>query len=543
MKHIYLFILAALVSLEAFGQVKSNYIYSTSTPYGTLDLRTRISSSHYYYVTEGKTFSYRESSPGVKTNKFLKMTSFDSSPYKEGHLRVKNGTADKFVMNYRMLMPNNYNPNYSQGYPLILILHGAVERGNCYYNTCYHSTWSYDPNVNNPKAPTTSTHKLLNNDHNLAQGGKIHLDARNLAGTKLPNDPTLPARAFPGFVIVPQMFNIWDSLNVQDAVRIVQLIQQKYKIDPNRIYVHGLSIGGFAVYQTIKRAHWLFAAALPMSAVHDANIVRQGQQPKVAPIPMWVFQGGKDTSPTPAYTNSLVTNLRNAGAVINYTVYADVGHTCWHKAFAEPNFFKWMLSQNKANITPAKGNTVINASKGIYPKLMVGEGFFAYQWEKDGVIISGASTNTYIAKAAGTYRVRFSRIANPTSTQWNQWSNPVKVTTGTTATSARIASNADSTVVEDLNTEETAEFSASVFPNPGKSEEMTIIVRSAEENTPIAVQMLDPTGKNIYDHTDSPSIWKDGIKPALPKGLTQGIYILAIKQGPRTFRQKVIIVR
>ena len=138
------------------AQVKSNYQYNTAMPYGTLDIRTYISSTNYYYLQEGKTFSFRESSPGVRTNTYRDMTGFDSSPYGQGNLRQKYGTSDLFKMNYRLLKPVNYSTTYAEGYPLIVLMHGAVERANCYYSSCYHGGWTYDPNVNSPKAPTTS---------------------------------------------------------------------------------------------------------------------------------------------------------------------------------------------------------------------------------------------------------------------------------------------------------------------------------------------------------------------------------------------------
>ena len=134
-------ITVGLFPFAAFAQVKSSYLYNTSMPYGTLDIRTYISSSQYYYLQEGKTFAYRESSPGVRTYKYRDMTSWESSPYAQGNMRYKNGTSDKFVMNYRLLKPVNYTTSYSAGYPMIVILHGGVERGNCYYNSCFHSDW------------------------------------------------------------------------------------------------------------------------------------------------------------------------------------------------------------------------------------------------------------------------------------------------------------------------------------------------------------------------------------------------------------------
>jgi hypothetical protein len=398
MKKILAVFLWICIADGSLAQVKSSYLYNTSMPYGTLDIRTKISSTNYYYLLEGQTFAFRESSPGVKTNSYLDMTSWgDSSPYGQGHLRYKNGSSDKFIMNYRLLKPVNYNAGYAEGYPLIVIVHGAVERGNCYYENCYHSNWSYDPNVNSPAAPKTSTHKLLNNDHHLNIGAKQHLAARNLAGSKLPNDPTLASKAFPGFVLMPQMLNVWDATSVQHLIRIVQLHCQKYKIDQNRIYIHGLSIGGYGTYEAIKRASWLFAAALPMSAITDADIFKHSQQAKVAHVPLWVFQGGQDTAPSPSYTNTLVSNLRNAGSVVRYSVYSDLSHNVWNRAYGETEFFKWMLQQSKANISPSKGNLVIIKSKSQYPKLMLAEGFLAYQWEKNGVIISGATSNTYTA--------------------------------------------------------------------------------------------------------------------------------------------------
>jgi dienelactone hydrolase len=536
MKHIYLSFTLCVLTLLSNAQVRSSYLYSTSMPYGTLDIRTKISSSHYYYVQEGKTFSYRESSPGVRTDTYLDMTSWDSSPYLQGNLRKKNGTADSFIMNYRMLMPQGYKSTYADGYPLILLLHGAIERANCYYNSCYHSNWSYDPNVNSPAAPKTSTHKLLNNDHNLNVGGRTHLDARNRAGTRLPNDPTVAGRMFPGFVLVPQMFNEWNVTNVQDAIRLVQLIAQKYNIDENRIYVQGLSIGGYAVYETIKRASWLFASAQPISAINDAGIFQHNQQGRVAHVPIWTFQGGNDTNPSPTYTNKLVADLRNAGAVVRYSLYSGVGHNAWHNALAEPEFYSWMLKQSKTNISVYKGITTINPSQAQYAKLMLADGFHAYQWEKDGVIISGATASTYTAKAPGNYRARFSRVAAPTSTQWNKWSPVVTITTGTTMT----AMNADTAVVLDGVGNE-GELELNVFPNPAPQNELVVQLSSPDRISPVQLQLIDQMGRSYYDATHQPEEFENGVNVARDRALATGLYIIIANQSGRSIRRKVIV--
>lgn len=433
MKRLFTLSICCLMAAHySFGQVTNSYEYNTAMPYGTLDIRTRISSSDYYYLQENKTFSFRESSPGIPTGTYLDMTGWDSSPYQEGNLRHKKGTIDQFIMNYRLLFPGGYSDTYPDGYPLMVHFHGAVERANCYYTNCYHATPEYTVEENSPAAPKTATHRLLNNDHNLNVGGKQFLDARNLAGTRKPDDPSMPSRAFPGFVLSAQMFNIWDSLQVQDVIRIVRLVAEKYNIDQDRIYIQGISIGGYAVYESMKRASWLFAAALPMSSVWDANIFTQNQAHKVAHIPLWVFQGQNDPRPSPAYTESILSRFREAGGVARYTLYDNLSHVVWYSAYGTSDYYSWMLKQSKTNLHAFAGSTVIDKSTNSYPRLFLAEGYLAYQWEKDGVIL-GNGTHTLTVTTPGRYRARFSRKSvSPTEAQWNKWSPYVTITqTGT----------------------------------------------------------------------------------------------------------------
>jgi hypothetical protein len=412
----------------SFAQVDTSYVYNPNAPYGSLDIRIAKSATRYYYLKEDVTFSFRESSPGVKTNTFFDMTSWDSSPYGQGHMRERNGESDIFIMNYRLLKPEGYNPTYAKGYPLIIMFHGSGEKANCWNDKCYHATTSYNPVDNNPPAPTDPNSELLNNDHNLLHGGRIYLDAVRKAGTKLPDDPTLPTKAFPGFVLFPQNLNGWSVNSVQDALKLLRLIVKKYNIDEDRIYINGLSNGGHGVYQALKRAPWMFAASITMSAVDDASITSANLQSTVANIPMWVFQGKLDNKPYPSKTKRWVKLMRDAGAVIRYTEYEDLAHTTWNRAYAEPDFFTWMLGVNKSAVHVFAGNPAICSAGGTVP-LRLPAGFKAYQWELNGQIISGANTDTYMASTAGKYRGRFSRdSATPTEAQWNEWSPAINIT-------------------------------------------------------------------------------------------------------------------
>jgi chitodextrinase len=415
--------------LPAFSQVDTSYIYNTNMPYGTLDLRLAKSPTRYYYLREGATFSFRESAPGVKTNTYVGMTTWNTSAYGEGNLREVNGSSDNFVMNYRLLKPQNYNASFSPGYPIVVIIHGGGETANCWIDTkCHWATAGYNPVTNSPPAPTTSTHKLLNNDHQLLHGGSQHLTAVNLAGSKLPGDPTLDDRAFPGFVLFPQSLNGWGpSSTVEDAIRILRLIVKKYNIDESRVYIHGLSNGGAGVYHFLKKAPWLFAAALPMSAVSDASIHNQGLTGEVAKLPLWIFQGGQDNNPTPAKTYRYVRNFRKAGANVRYYLYPHLGHGTWNTAYKEPDFFSWMLENRKYNPHIYYGNPFICNTTQTGVRMAFSKGFFAYQWEREGQIIPDATGPELTTNTPGTYRGRFSRVPNPSEGDWERWSDPIIV--------------------------------------------------------------------------------------------------------------------
>jgi hypothetical protein len=412
----------------SFGQVDTSYIYNNSTPYGTLDLRLAKSATRYYYLQEGSTFSYRETSPGVRTNTYRDMTAWDSGPYTEGNLREKINDVDNFVMNYRLLKPVGYNAGYANGYPLIVLFHGAGERGNCWKSNCYHASGSYSPNVNDPPAPTDSEHQLLNNDHNLLHGGKFYMDAVNLAGNKLPNDPAMPIGAFPGFALFPQNLNGWSGGDAQDVIRIIRLLIKKYNIDPDKIYLSGLSNGGHGALEALKRAPWLFASGIMMSPITDGYITNVGMQDKVAHVPLWVFQGGLDSNPYPAETRNWVKKFRDAGALVRYTEFPDIGHTTWYTAFKEPDFFSWLLDYSTSAVHVFAGaNTICDEATGRL--LQLPEGFRAYQWQYNGNVISGATGPGYAAKKAGRYRGRFSRVsATPAENEWNDWSPEVVLT-------------------------------------------------------------------------------------------------------------------
>lgn len=416
--------------------------------------------------------------------------------YTEGHYTTySNGN---FEMNYRLLFPANYNENENYKYPMIVFVHGAGERGNCWGGNCFINdntisrsdgsvtTGSNILNIAGAAFTTNDVNKAIrinfgpsngnvdtritavnsatqvvlatnssvtsatrsftygfgsgnqfrNNDLSMVHGGQTHLEAVHNPTTgsngKKAEDPTLHSRAFPGFVFIPQNLDGWGTSGGQaeQVFRLIELLIQNYDIDPDRIYMHGLSNGGDGTWQILRARPDLFAAILPMSATPTGPgaEIFNAEISKAVPIPTWIFQGGVDTAPTPNNTNQVVAKLRNAGGTPRYKIYPTVGHGTWGNAYNEPDFFSWMLKQNKRNVNILYGDSTLCGTNNNGVKLALSVGFLAYQWELDGSVISGATSNQYTATQPGTYRARFSRIsATPSEAQWNAWSSPVVI--------------------------------------------------------------------------------------------------------------------
>ncbi len=213
---------------------------------------------------------------------------------------------------YRLLVPD-YAPGIK--YPLVIFLHGSGQRGN---DNEAQLTWG-----------------VLNfaSDYNL----KMH----------------------PAIVIAPQLpKNLrWDNLSEKDMSLqkqpsktlelLMELITEAKKtlaVDTHRIYITGLSMGGFGTYDAISRYPNVFAAAVPVCGAGDPK-----QAAKFADIPMWIFHGALDDAVSPAYSRDMLMALSEAGASPGYTQYPAVGHFAWIAAYSDPMMMQWLFRQRKEN--------------------------------------------------------------------------------------------------------------------------------------------------------------------------------------------------
>ena len=114
-------------------------------------------------------------------------------------------------------------------------------------------------------------------------------------------------------------------------------------VDKKRIYIMGLSMGGFGTFNMVARYPDYFAAAVPICGGGDTAMASRFAHT----IPLWVFHGGADPIVNVEYSRRYVQALRNLGATPRYTEYHGVGHNSWDNVFVEGDLLHWLFSNKK----------------------------------------------------------------------------------------------------------------------------------------------------------------------------------------------------
>jgi predicted peptidase len=216
-------------------------------------------------------------------------------------------------MPYRLLLPEDYRKQTR--YPLVLFFHGAGERG------------------------TNNTAQLVH-------------------GTKLFLKPDVRSQ-FPCIVVAPQcpgeqqwVDMPWaadsgrqpekPSATMALALAILDSVEKEWSIDPDRLYLTGISMGGFATWDLITRYPERFAAAAPICGGGDP--AKAGAATRV---PVWAFHSDDDTTVKVKRSREMVEGMRKAGGKPRYVEYSGLGHNCWDKAYSEPELLPWMFAQRR----------------------------------------------------------------------------------------------------------------------------------------------------------------------------------------------------
>jgi predicted peptidase len=220
------------------------------------------------------------------------------------------------LLPYWLYLPKEFDGDKNH-YPVVLFLHGLGERGN-----------TLDP-------------VLVHGPSKLIRGGK-HFPFIMIA-PQCPNDGNRKDKNAKAF---------WWKPGAIDQVRnIVDFEKQRLgRVDEDRVYVTGLSMGGFGTYQIVSRHPKTFAAAAPICGHGNGWPNKKA----VAHIPFWAFHGEKDNVVKLPEQQKTVDDLKAAGAKVKFTVYPGVGHNSWTQTYANPELYEWLLAQKRGQAEDRK---------------------------------------------------------------------------------------------------------------------------------------------------------------------------------------------
>lgn len=118
--------------------------------------------------------------------------------------------------------------------------------------------------------------------------------------------------------------------------------QKEYRVDKSRIWVAGLSRGGYGAWRMAIQYPERFAALVAVCGETPDHYAKW-----LGDMPIWVFHGEKDRTISIKESDEMVAALKKNGNPVRYTKYPDTGHNAWDQAFSDPELYKWLLAQKK----------------------------------------------------------------------------------------------------------------------------------------------------------------------------------------------------
>lgn len=165
------------------------------------------------------------------------------------------------------------------------------------------------------------------------------------------------------------------------AEELVASVREEYSVNPERMYITGLSMGGFGTWDFIMRHPDMWAAAIPMGGAADVS-----QAENIVHIPVWTFHQYFDTVVLSEGTQHITEKLVKDGAEIRFTGYFDPQHNAWTKGYAEPDMLEWLYShtlRTKEEYTPTYRMTNVSGWAQRSTALMLASGFVPESFSGD----------------------------------------------------------------------------------------------------------------------------------------------------------------
>jgi predicted esterase len=203
-------------------------------------------------------------------------------------------------LDYLLYLPDEYNSSTDLKWPLILFLHGAGERG----------------------------------------------DSLDLVKRHGPPKLVDEGQDFDFIIVSPQCpARQWWSADV--LIHLLDEVISKYRIDEDRIYLTGLSMGGFGTWEIASKYPQRFAAIAPICGGGDPELAWNMRH-----IPVWVFHGAKDNVVSVALSEAMVESLKKYNNQVKFTVYPEANHDSWTETYNNPELYNWFLQHSKYKAEP-----------------------------------------------------------------------------------------------------------------------------------------------------------------------------------------------
>ena len=205
-------------------------------------------------------------------------------------------------LNYLLFLPKDYPNGQGKKWPLIFFLHGGDERGD--------------------------------NIELLKRHGIPKLVEYKLNFPFVTVSPQIPSR-LTWTVYLPSLIELLDS------------VLNWLAIDRDRVYLTGLSMGGFAAWHLAAKYPHYFAAIAPICGGGLASEGFPRRVRRLKDTPVWAFHGQFDDIVPPEESEKLVNELNSCGGNVKFTLYCSLGHDCWTRTYNNPALYHWFLSHRR----------------------------------------------------------------------------------------------------------------------------------------------------------------------------------------------------
>ncbi|MBG90163.1 MAG: phospholipase [Verrucomicrobiales bacterium] len=234
--------------------------------------------------------------------------------------------GDSVELQYLRYIPQAYDAKTKRKWPLILFLHGAGERGDDLDRVAIHGP----PQLVSENSPVPKNESPEAKKRRI---GSMQFLRQN-------------------FVVISPQCPADEIWNPHHLSALLDDVVDQLRIDKKRIYLTGLSMGGYGTWDLGLRQPGRFAAIAPICGgantitplLNRWNAKRKEQQKH---FPIWVFHGAKDTVVPMEESDRIVKLLTGYGNKnIKLTIYPEAGHNVWTETYANPDLYRWLLSKS-----------------------------------------------------------------------------------------------------------------------------------------------------------------------------------------------------